>query len=425
MIWIFLSTVLGVVLSDNGLLTTRFCCAFQLKTKTISRRRQIREPFGVAGAESLKNLEWKKQLQLWSGKGEGNIDVDSTPLIGMETHHRHVREAIQQSSPTNQAKRIFHGRGGMFPGCEHLTVDYFHPVWLVTSYNIELSESELNDINSWLAARWEEISDLVSISEDGEETKKDIGNELPLSWVYQHRSINTTDVSTRIMSGAVPDTHIVKENGLKFLVQLPRAKNHGIFLDMANGREWVKDNSMNKNVLNLFAYTCGFSIAALHGGAKQVVNVDMAKGPMKIGQKNHQLNNFSSTSDSEGVARFLTHDIFKTWGKIKKLGLYDIIVVDPPSFQKNSFVAGKDYTKILRRLPNLLNPNGKVLLCLNAPELSSGWLKEQVSESAPQLQFEMRLPNPDTFPALNAEKALKVLVYTLSGTFIEELADTD
>lgn len=92
-------------------------------------------------------------------------------------------------------------------------------------------------------------------------------------------------------------------------------------------------------------------------------------------------------------------------------GPYDTIIVDPPSFQKNSFVAKNDYCKILRRLPDLLNVNGKTLLCLNAPELDTMWLRTQVSQEAPQLVFQKQLLNPETFPSISSERALKVLLY--------------
>jgi 23S rRNA (cytosine1962-C5)-methyltransferase len=94
-------------------------------------------------------------------------------------------------------------------------------------------------------------------------------------------------------------------------------------------------------------------------------------------------------------------------------GIYGVIVVDPPSFQKKSVVAKKDYSKIIRRLPALLAPRGLVLLCLNAPELTTLLLQEQASEAAPELEFVERLTNPSTFQALDSEPALKVLVYQI------------
>lgn len=92
-------------------------------------------------------------------------------------------------------------------------------------------------------------------------------------------------------------------------------------------------------------------------------------------------------------------------------GPYDTIIVDPPSFQKKSFIAKTDYCKILRRLPDLLTEDGKVLLCLNAPSLDTTWLHDQVNKEAPDLEFVERVPNPEVFQAMDPERALKVILY--------------
>ena len=145
--------------------------------------------------------------------------------------------------------------------------------------------------------------------------------------------------------------------------------------------------------------------AALQGGAQQVVNVDMAQGAMAIGQHNHQLTGL------QAGASFWVHDIFKSWGKIGRAGPYGLIIVDPPSYQKGSFVATKDYARLLRRLPELLQPEGQVLLCLNAPELDCDFLQQLVQAQAPGLVFAERLVNPVAFADAQPERALKVLRY--------------
>ena len=160
-------------------------------------------------------------------------------------------------------------------------------------------------------------------------------------------------------------------------------------------------------MLNLFAYTCAFSVVALQAGAKHVVNVDMAQGAMATGQHNHQLNGLNSG------ASFLVHDIFSTWGKINRAGPYSLVIIDPPSYQKGSFVATKDYARLLRRLPQLLAPGGHALLCLNAPELGMAFLQDQVKELAPELKFVERVTNPPAFADVSAERSLKVLVYCM------------
>ena len=157
----------------------------------------------------------------------------------------------------------------------------------------------------------------------------------------------------------------VIESGLTYRLDLGRNQNNGLFLDMRYGRDWVREHAAGKRVLNLFAYTCGFSVAAIAGGAEFVVNLDMAKAALSRGRDNHHLNNH----DLKKVS-FLGHELFKSWGKVRKMGPYDLIIIDPPSFQKGSFALTKDYQKILRRLPELLTADGVVLACVNDPTLT-------------------------------------------------------
>ena len=294
-------------------------------------------------------------------------------------------DAIARIEPSSDARRIFHGRGGLHPGCEAWALDAFPPVFLFTSFQ-PVADDTLATVHDALTARWAQIA-------PGE----------PLNWVFQCR--HDSQPTTRLMAGSVPEPHVVTERGARYLVHLQKGQNHGLFLDMAEGRQWVREHAQGHKVLNLFAYTCAFSVVALLGGAKQVVNVDMSGGAMALGQQNHPLNGLTAG------ASFLNHDIFKTWGRITRGGPYGIVIVDPPSFQKGSFVATKDYARLMRRLPELLRPDGRVLLCLNAPELSTAFLIEQMRECAPELIFEQRLPNPEAFADASPERALKVLVY--------------
>ena len=293
-------------------------------------------------------------------------------------------DAIAAMVKPVDAQRIFHGRGGLFPGCEHLALDAFPPVFLLTAF-APISGEELAQIHGALMARWAELA-------PGE----------PLNWVFQHRDGHRTEA--RLMAGTVPEPHVVEEDGARYAVHLLQGQNHGLFLDMAEGRRWVRHQAAGQKVLNLFAYTCAFSIAALQGGAKQVVNLDMSASAIALGQHNHALNGLSG-------AGFLAHDLFKTWGKITRSGPYHLIVIDPPSFQKGSFVATQDYVRLMRRLPDLLRPGGRAMLCLNAPELDTAFLHERMHEAAPELVFEQRLPNPAAFADASPERSLKVLIY--------------
>ncbi|MBB1316653.1 class I SAM-dependent methyltransferase [Shewanella sp. SR43-4] len=284
--------------------------------------------------------------------------------------------------------RLFHGRGGLFAGDEHLCLDWYKPVLLLTSFKM-LESEQLDELVAAIVVLWQQQRPTET-----------------LNLVYQYRHGGQT--LSELLHGEVPEQHIVTENGARFLVHLLRGQNHGLFLDMANGRAWVKQHAKHKKVLNLFAYTCGFSVVALQGGADEVVNMDMSKGALSIGKQNHVLN------DLPAGARYLGHDIFKSWGKLTKLGPYDLIVADPPSNQRGSFVATKDYERLLKRLPDLLAPQGEVLLCLNAPELGCDFLMQQVANTAPQLTYIERIANPHIFADIDEQKSLKVLRYRLS-----------
>lgn len=298
--------------------------------------------------------------------------------------------------------RIFHGRGGLYAGCEQWTLDVYPPVFVLTSFATTTDE-QLATVGAALQARWQQIAPPDQAQS--------------LNWVFQHRGQAARPQArsdTLLMAGSVPDPHIVTESPARFLVHMLRGQNHGLFLDMAEGRRWVREfaaafkarQGRGARVLNLVAYTCAFSVAALQGGAAHVTNLDMARGALATGQQNHRLNGLPLSS-----ASFLAHDLFNSWAKLTRGGPYDLIIADPPSYQKGSFVATKDYARLLRRLPTLLAPGGHALLCLNAPELSMEFLQGLVSEHAPSLEFVECVANPAVFADVNRERGLKVTAY--------------
>lgn len=296
-------------------------------------------------------------------------------------------DAIAAMPAPLDACRIFHGRGGRFAGCEQWVLDAYPPVFVLTSF-APASEQDLAAIGLALQARWQQVA-------PGQ----------PLNWVFQHRgeALRIEGRSdTRLMAGGVPEPHVVAEDGARYRVHVLKGQNHGLFLDMAAGRAWVREHSAGLKVLNLFAYSCAFSVAALQGGASEVINVDMAGGALSTGRRNHELNGLRGAS-------FLAHDVFKSWGKLTRGGPYGLVILDPPSYQKGSFVADKDYGKLLRRLPGLLAPGGHALVCLNTPKMGPEFLLEQLRLEAPELEFVQRLDNPPAFADVDPARALKVL----------------
>lgn len=290
---------------------------------------------------------------------------------------------LQNSKDLNaEFKRLFHGRGGLYEGFKHLSIDSIDTILSVALYDEDPNESELLDL----------LKAFI---------KKSRHDTIVLQRRYKK------DFPTEVIIGDLSDDVFALENGMKFKLNLLSNRNSGYFPDMKIGREFVRESAKDKRVLNLFAYTCAFSVAARLGGAKSVSNIDMSKASLSIGKANHHLNKLDPRAIS-----FLSYNILKSFSRIKRNGPYDLIIIDPPSFQRGSFEATKDYRKIIAKLPEIASENCILLACLNSPELDSSFLKDLISELAPEFEFRERLANLDEFASLDEERSLKNLLFT-------------
>ena len=289
---------------------------------------------------------------------------------------------INLEDKTQEFKRVFHGRGNYYEDFKYLTVDSIDEVLFVV-----LFEEIDDDIEKELLNMLESLYDTHNFK----------------TFILQRRYLLKSP--SVILKGEEVKEMIAIENGLKYAINFFN-KNIGFFPDMKNGREFIFNNAKNKKVLNLFSYTCAFSISASKGQASQVVNVDMAKGALTIGRQNHHLNDLNTSNIS-----FMPYNILKSWNRIKKFAPYDIIIIDPPSFQKGSFAATSDYDKIIKRLDTLASEDCIILSALNAPELDTNFIKNIFSEYAPTFKFIQRLDNLETFPTDKEEKTLKNLIF--------------
>lgn len=282
---------------------------------------------------------------------------------------------------TDEFKRIFHGRGGLYEDWKHLTVDSIDSILNVSLYFEEESESKLLEML--------------------QEFTYEAGYE---TLVVQRRYIKGHP--SEVLIGELPEFVYAIENGMKFKLNLLSNRNSGYFPDMKKGREFVRENAKDKSVLNLFSCTCAFSIAARMGGAKSVSNIDMSKGALSTGRANHHLNDI----ETRGVS-FLPYNILKSFSRIKKKGPYDLIIIDPPTFQRGSFEATKDYKKIITKLPQIANENCTLLACLNSPDLDESFIKDMITELAPSFKFSHRLENVEEFKSADEDRSLKNLVF--------------
>ncbi len=290
------------------------------------------------------------------------------------------------SSLREEAKRLFHGRGQCFSDLEYINVDWYDPVILITLYAEPDNQA------------WQQF----------ERAMHDI---FPLTGgtIVQRRY--QTGSPSEIIYGQLPDQPIALEQGLKYKLSLAKKQNIGFFIDMEPGRAWVQEVAANKRVLNLFAYTCSLSVAAIAGSAKTVVNLDMSRAALTIGRENHRLNGHDEKLKRD--IQFLPYNLFRSWKKVIQKGPYDLVIIDPPSRQKGSFVAESDYARVVRRLPQLMPEGGDILACLNAPELGDDFLQRCFENECSQASFIARLENSPDFPEMDPKRNLKLMHYQL------------
>ena len=301
----------------------------------------------------------------------------------------HCVSKMDTDPEAQEARRLFHGRGHYYPGLEHLVVNWYPPYLLIASF-APLEQAFIEGL----------VEGFVSAAE---------GSDIKLLGIgLQIRAGRRTE--TTLLWGDLPDEHVVAEQGLHYLITPQRNQNVGLFMDMAHVRAYMAQYMPGARVLNLFAYTCAFSVSAIEHGAATVVNNDMSGNALKIGERNHELNGHDLRQ-----VRMLPHNLFKSWWKIRQFGPYDLIIIDPPTNQRGSFVAEKSYGQVLKRIPELARPGAQIMACLNSPFLGPDFLTAQMQRWCPAAQLVQFLPQHPDFPDKYPERALKVAHFSYPG----------
>ncbi len=120
------------------------------------------------------------------------------------------------------------------------------------------------------------------------------------------------------------------ENGLSFKIDYSQGQKTGFFIDQRVNRDLVKTLSNQRNVLNAFSYTGGFSLAAIQGGANKVLSLDISKRAVELCEENVR-KNFSDNTTHQALAV----DVLEYLDNVKK-GEFDLIILDPPAFAKHN-----------------------------------------------------------------------------------------
>ncbi len=166
-----------------------------------------------------------------------------------------------------------------------------------------------------------------------------------------------------LMAGEEPGELIVQEAGLSYVVEPAGGYSSGLFLDQRANRQWVSGLGARR-MLNLFAYTCSFTVCAAAGGA-ETCSVDAAKRVLATGRRNLELNGIDP---AEGH-RFLADDARKVVPRLVKRGeKFDLIVLDAPTFGRADgrvFRVEKDLGELVRECFELLDEGGWMLVSCN------------------------------------------------------------
>ena len=284
-----------------------------------------------------------------------------------------------------EPKRVFHGRGQLFPEYSHVCMDWYPPVVFVSAYDPIENRVE---VLSWLRGV-DKLSQIKTVM---------------LQKRYERNS------AAEILYGESKTRVIVEENGLKFEILLGKQQNTGLFLDMQPLRVWLRENSKDKKVLNLFSYTCSLSVAALAGGARSVVNVDLSKTSMRWGERNHDLNG----QDKDTITS-LPFNVFTSWGRIRQEGRYDLVIIDPPTYQRNSFSAERDYGAVLKKMRSLCSDGATIIAALNSPFLDEQFLLDKFERHVPKAKFVESMAAAPEFLDRFPGRALKIFRFEFSS----------
>jgi len=161
-----------------------------------------------------------------------------------------------------------------------------------------------------------------------------------------------------LLKGNIPDDLIeVKENGLRFLVDIKNGHKTGFYIDQRDNRKLISEFSKGKNVLNCFSYTGGFSVYALASGADKVTQIESSSSVIELSVKNIELNNFNSS-----LVENITGDVFEVLRKFRdERKIFDLIILDPPKFTESTSQiqkASRGYKDINLLAIKLLNQGG-------------------------------------------------------------------
>ncbi len=222
----------------------------------------------------------------------------------------------------------------------------------------------------------------------------------------------------RILGEKVEGEFTIRENGVNFQLSFQEGYSVGLFLDQRDNRRRLLTNYIapdfevreggleGAEVLNTFAYTCGFSVAAGMAGAR-ATSLDLSKKYLEWGRRN-----FAANEMDPAAHDFIFGDVFDWLKRLgKKQRLFDVVILDPPTFsqskQSGVFRAERDYGRLVGDALKVLKNGGTLLASTNAaglePEDFVGTVKAAIVKAGRNVERERFIPQPPDFPVTRDE----------------------
>jgi len=296
------------------------------------------------------------------------------------------RWGLLRAMPEGRATDVFrlaNDEGDALPG---LTID-FYAGFVVVSFSREFTNERRARILAAIAA----------FGFDGVYEKSRPKNASALTPAQRE----ALAPKTPSRGAAAPSPLVVHEEGIPYDVRLDDGLATGFYSDQRKNRRRVRSVSGGARVLNLFSYTCAFSVAADAGGATRVVSVDASASFLERGRENVIRADFDLTKH-EFVA-----DDARAWLEraARKKEQFDLIILDPPSYGTaggKRFSIASDFVPLCSLAMRLLAPRGQMLASINHRKTSQNQFRHAVQWAAREAPLDAAvrdLPPPLDFPA--------------------------
>ena len=260
-----------------------------------------------------------------------------------------VRASMLVSAAGEGALRLF---AGFYEGCPQLVVDLYARTLLLHGYSANPAEAQalLEEAQAWLLEHLPQAGAAVNCV------------------VHKVRAAAPALRRGRVAWGGPPDTSIT-ENGVRYAVDLLLNRDASFYLDTRSLRAWLLEQARDWQVLNTFAYTGSLGVAALAGGAAQVVQVDLNRNFLELARRSAALNRLDWSRQKLRAA-----DFFSEVAHLKGTGArFDSVIADPPFFSstaKGAINLENETARLVNKLRPLVKDGGRLVMVNNALFLS-------------------------------------------------------